>query len=60
MTNIINLTPHAVNIIGEDGTVQVTFEPAGTVARASQQAEKVGDAGCRGIFAFQPSRQLLR
>ncbi len=40
---IKNLTPHAVNIISEDGVVKATFEPTGIVARASQQAEKVGE-----------------
>lgn len=40
---ILNLTPHAVNIISEDGVVKATFEPTGIVARASQQAVKVGE-----------------
>ena len=40
---IRNLTPHAVNIIAENGTVKATFEPTGIVARATQQAEHVGE-----------------
>lgn len=43
MKKILNLTPHAVNIMAEDGTVVATFEPTGTVARASQSAEHVGE-----------------
>ena len=32
--NIINLTPHAINIVGDTTT---TIEPSGTVARVSTQ-----------------------
>lgn len=38
---IINLTPHAVNLLKDDGAVQ-TFESAG-VARASQQMIEAGE-----------------
>lgn len=37
-----NLTPHAVNVIAEDGSTIATFAPEGVVARASQVAEPVG------------------
>ncbi len=40
---IKNLTPHAVNIVAEDGTTIATFAPEGVVARASQCAEHVGE-----------------
>ncbi|MDR0398169.1 MAG: hypothetical protein LBH36_03280 [Candidatus Nomurabacteria bacterium] len=39
---IINLTPHAVSIIAEDGTVKAAF-PSKGVARATQAQEVVGD-----------------
>lgn len=39
---IKNLTPHAVNIIAEDGSTTATFAPEGAVARATQHAEVVG------------------
>lgn len=42
MANIKNLTPHAVNIIAENGETVVTFPSDGN-ARASQQAEHVGE-----------------
>ena len=42
MTNIINLTPHTINICNEDGTIMRSFESQG-IARAKQTAEVVGD-----------------
>ena len=43
MAKIINLTPHDVNIIAEDGvTVKVAF-PSEAIARASQTAKHVGE-----------------
>lgn len=42
MAIIKNLTPHAVNIIAEDGSTIATF-PSEGVARATQQAEKIGE-----------------
>lgn len=42
MANIINLTPHEVSIIAEDGSVKATF-PSSGIARAEQHAELVGD-----------------
>ena len=35
MTNIINLTPHRINIVDEEGNVVKIFESSG-VARAAQ------------------------
>ncbi len=43
MARILNLTPHAVKIVDENGVIQTTYEPTGTVARATQQAEKIGE-----------------
>ena len=42
MARIINLTPHTVNIIGEDGALKASF-PSEGIARASQTAEHVGE-----------------
>jgi hypothetical protein len=39
---ITNLTPHQVTIIAEDGAIVAQF-PSEGIARASQQAEKVGE-----------------
>lgn len=41
--NIINLTPHAVNIYTESGIK--TIEPSGTVARCAQQKMLIGHIG---------------
>lgn len=40
--NIINLTPHTVNICTEDGDIECSFKSEG-VARASQVAVHFGD-----------------
>ena len=37
---LVNLTPHAVNFITEEGTV--TIEPSGEVARVSCKTEEIG------------------
>lgn len=39
--NIINLTPHAITIIAEDGT-KTEFAPSGVIARVAQIREQVG------------------
>lgn len=38
---IINLTPHAINVVKQDGSI-ATFEPSGTVARVSKTMKKIG------------------
>lgn len=38
---IINLTPHAITIIAEDGT-KTEFAPSGVIARVAQIREQVG------------------
>lgn len=50
---IINLTPHAINFLREDNSVLVTVEPSGTIARASQTREAVGEVN--GIVVNQCS-----
>ncbi|MBR3319566.1 hypothetical protein IKG06_03635 [Candidatus Saccharibacteria bacterium] len=42
MAKIVNLTPHTVNIVAEDGTIKAAF-PSEGIARASQIAEYVGE-----------------
>ena len=41
MTNIINLTPHEISIVNEEGNVIKVFESAG-VARAAQNDVQIG------------------
>lgn len=41
MTNIINLTPHEISIVNEEGNVIKIFESAG-VARAAQNDVQIG------------------
>ncbi len=41
MTNIINLTPHRINIVDKEGDVIKVFESAG-VARAAQKDVEIG------------------
>lgn len=40
---IKNLTPHAINFIGEDGETMRTIEPSGVVARVSATTVETGD-----------------
>ena len=40
---IMNLTPHEVSIVDEDGNVIVKIAPSGVVARARQTDEIVGE-----------------
>ena len=42
MAKIINLTPHTVSIVDEDGTVKATFPSEGS-ARADQIETRVGE-----------------
>lgn len=39
----INLTPHAVNVIAEDGTQILALPPSGTVARLEESAIPASD-----------------
>ena len=38
---LINLTPHVLNVVKEDGSV-LTIPPSGQIARCAQVREKVG------------------
>lgn len=40
---LVNLTPHEVMIVDDDGNVKVTITPSGVVARARQTDEIVGE-----------------
>lgn len=40
--NIINLTPHAITVLGQNGEVILAIAPSGQVARVSQTREIVG------------------
>ena len=39
---VVNLTPHAVNVCTEDGDILVSYPPSGTVARCVKSEVKVG------------------
>ena len=41
MNKIINLTPHSINVIGDDNSVAITIEALGNVARCSQTIDIV-------------------
>ena len=41
MNKIINLTPHSINVIGDDNSVAITIEASGNVARCSQTIDIV-------------------
>ena len=45
---IKNMTPHDINIVGEDGKVIVTFPSEGLI-RLSQTTEQVGSVECDGV-----------
>lgn len=47
--NIINLTPHAVNIVNNDGSVSVTIEASGNVARCSQSISIIGSVTINSV-----------
>lgn len=40
---IINLTPHAINFVREDGRPILTVEPSGSLARVSVRTETTGE-----------------
>ena len=43
MANIINLTPHTIVIVSDDGNVIRTIDPSGTVARVSAKTIRSGE-----------------
>lgn len=44
MANFMNLTPHAINFVSQDGDILKTVEPSGSVARVSVKTETIGEA----------------
>lgn len=49
MNKIINLTPHAVNIVNNDNSVAITIESSGNVARCSQTIDIVDTISVNNI-----------
>jgi hypothetical protein len=49
MSEVINLTPHAVSLADADGNVIATFPPSGQVARVATTTEVVGELMGRPI-----------
>jgi hypothetical protein len=49
--NIVNLTPHTLNILNADGSVRVDVPPSGLVARVSTSRVQTGDVN--GIPLFE-------
>lgn len=41
INKIINLTPHEIKIVGEDGEAIATFPPSGKVARVQQESVEI-------------------
>lgn len=42
MANILNLTPHTINIVSADGAHVADIEPAGVIARVATATESAG------------------
>lgn len=42
-TTVVNLTPHDVNVVGNDNSVAITIPASGNVARCSQTIDIVGN-----------------
>ena len=49
MNKIINLTPHSINVIGDDNSVAITIEASGNVARCSQTIDIVDTINVNNI-----------
>ena len=49
MTNIINLTPHALVIVLKDGS-KITIDPSGIIPRVSTTVVQVGEEGGIPLF----------
>ena len=48
-TQIVNLTPHDVNVVGNDNSVAITIPASGNVARCSQTIDIVGSITVNSI-----------
>ena len=43
MIRVINLTPHDINIVGDDGQVTESFPASGELARCDVEREQIGE-----------------
>lgn len=43
MTNILNLTPHSISFIGDDGNIISVIDPSGQLARVSARTVRTGE-----------------
>ena len=41
MVNFINMTPHAINLVNDDGIVYCTIEPCGSLIRLKATTERI-------------------
>ena len=57
---IINLTPHAINLVAADGTLIETFEPSGSIARCQTVEIYLGKVNDHPIYkaGFGPIENL--
>lgn len=46
---VVNLTPHAINIVGYDGSLLTSFPPSGVVARAVHRRAQLGTVNLEGV-----------
>jgi hypothetical protein len=44
--NIVNLTPHSITFVGEDGNILLKVEPSGALARVQATIVATGDTVC--------------
>lgn len=49
MTQLINLTPHAIMMVNSEGETILTIEPSGTVARVTQSTEQLATVTIDGL-----------
>ena len=47
---VVNLTPHEVKVLDENGNVVATFPPSGQIARVKTSREKVGEINGIPVF----------
>lgn len=50
---VVNLTPHAVNLCDEDGNIFATYPASGTVARCEKSQVQVGTLNGTPIFSVK-------
>ncbi len=46
---VVNLTPHSINLVTDDGDELLTIEPSGTVARVSQDTKPLATFDFDGV-----------